>query len=353
MAYKILYVEDQSAYSIEDDLKGLGYDVTCNDASDINLLLDTIRSDFSAYIFDFRLTAHKGRLDAPAIAQAMRTIGNNHQIAPIVLISNEDKLIEFDKDLTSQDLFDFAVSKTAFRKDLKKYSNRINSFVAAYKTIKDSKFALPDILGINSDEIKKLIDYRFVEKLQSDKIKEDIYAYCRFINTGLIRCFGPLIGIDVLSARLGVSKESNDWEKLLGFFKKFKYCGILSDVYERWWMEEISNWWSTTFEGISLRRLNSKERVLMLKNLGFDLQPISPIKHSISSSFWTICVETKKALDPNEGYIVDKKELYPWQEMEYLSLNAALEQSNYRKYLSPIDKEEIRNIEKDAALQPQ
>lgn len=351
MAYKILYIEDQIAASIEDDLKKLGYDVKSNDADKFDELIDAINDDFDAYILDYRLTANKGRLDAPALAQTMRTKGNNYKAVPIFLISYEDNLREFDKDLTSQDLFDFAVSKKEFRQNLSKYSSRINSFILAYKCISESGFDLKTILAKSSDEIDKLIDYRLIEKLGSDKIKGDKYAYCRFINISLIRCVGPLIGIDILSARLGVSKESRDWGKLLDLLEKFKYHGILSDVYNRWWMEEISNWWSELAEGKSLRRLNSKERVGILSStLNLNLDPIEPITYSKSTNFWTICSETDQALDPSEGYIIDKKELAPWQEMEYLSLYAALEQSRLRKYLSPIDREEIRNIEKNGAF---
>lgn len=351
MAYKILYIEDQLPLSIEDDLKRLGYDVTSYNADDINELLDVINDDFDAYIFDFRLTANKGRLDAPAIAQAMRTKGINYKVAPIILISNEGNLKEFDKDLTSQDLFDFAVSKTNFRNDLTKYSNRINAFINAYKSISDANFKLNDILNIELSDIDRLIDYRLIEKTQSEKIVDDVYSYCRFINTALIRSIGPLVGIDVLSARLGVSKDSKDWEKLLVLLDNCKYKGILSDVYQRWWMEDISKWWAANFDNKSLRRINSKERVSLLTNYtNFDLTQIEPIKHATSSTFWTICIETKMALDPSEGYIIDKKEMAPWQEMEYLSLNAALEQSDYRKYLSPADRNEIRDIEKNGTL---
>ena len=351
MAYRILYIEDLIASSVEEDLRKIGYDITTNDANELNSLLDAINEDFDAYIFDYRLTANKGRLDAPALATAMRTKGANYKIAPIILISSEDYLKEFDKDLTSQELFDFAISKKEFRSDIHKYARRIHSFVRAYKCITESEFGLDSIISKSTDEINQLIDYRLIEKLQTDKIKDDVYAYCRFINYSLIRGIGPLIGKDILSARLGVSKESKDWYRLIEIIEEYKYKGILSDVYERWWMEEISEWWLKLSQGRSLRRLSSKERVEILSTcLELELNPIEPIKHSSSTYFWTICMETKEALDPSEGYIIDKKEIAPWQEPEYLSLNSALEQSRYRKFLSPIDKEEIRNIEKNGTL---
>jgi hypothetical protein len=351
MEYKILYIEDQDAASIEEDLKKIGYNVVINNADEINGLLDDINEDFDAYIFDYRLTANKGRLDAPAIASTLRTKGANYKIAPIVLISYEDNLKEFDKDLTSQDLFDFAVSKKEFRANMNKYSNRINSFIKAYRTISENGFKLEEVISKTEDEISGLIDYRLIEKLHTDKIKDDVYSYCRFINQSLIRSVGPLVGEDILSARLGVKKESKDWNSLLDILKNSKYTGILSDVYQRWWMQEILEWWANISEGKSLRRLNSNERVEILKTqFGLELDSIEPTKHSSSSNFWTVCMESKEALDPSEGYIIEKKEIAPWQEMEYLSLNSALEQSKYRAFLSPVDKEEIRNFEKNGTL---
>ena len=351
MEYKILYVEDLVAHSLEDNLKRQGYNVTTNDADNFEGLLNALNQNFDAYVLDFRLTANKGRLDAPAIAQAIRTQGNNHKDTPIILISNEDKLKEFDKDLTSQDLFDFAISKTIFRDKVEKYSKRINSFIEAYKTIKNANCQLDVILKVTPEEIGTFIDYRLLDKINSEKIKDDIYANCRFINVSLIRGIGILIGSDVLSARLGVDKESKDWEKLLEVLRPYKYNGILSDSYDRWWSEKILTWWSSIVDDVSLRRTTAEKRVGILKEkLNLDLTPLSTLQLANSTYFWTICMETKKALDPNEGFIINKKEYFPWQEMEYLSLYGALEQSDYRKFLSPTDRNEIRNIETHGAL---
>lgn len=352
MDHKILYVEDQVAHSIEDDLKRQGFNVVLNDSDDFNELFDVInQTEFDAYILDFRLTANKGRIDAPAIAQALRTEGVNHKKAPIILISNEEYLKQFDKDLTSQDLFDFAVSKKEFREKIDKYSKRINSFIKAYETIKVKEFKLDKILNISSQEQDKLIDCRLIEKISSDKIKDDLYAYCRFINISLIRGIGPLVGCDILAARLGIRKESKDWEALLALLDKCKYKGILSDVYDRWWMELILDWWNSISDGRPLRRSSAAERVNIIgSKLGLELEEIKPLNYAVSSNFWTICMGTKQALDPSEGYIINKKDIFPWQEMEYLSLSAALEQSEYREYLSQIDKNEIREFEKNGTL---
>jgi hypothetical protein len=333
------------------DLEIQGYEVKTDNSEDLNILLDKVNEGFDAYLFDFRLTANKGRLDAPSIAQAMRTKGKNYKESPIFLISDEGKLKEFNKDLSSQDLFDFAVSKTNFRKDIEKYSKRINSFISAYKEIKENKFQMNKILGLSSSEIEKLIDYRLLEITKNEKIKNDVFAYCRFLNITLIRGIGPLIGEEILSARLGVKKESNDWPTLLEILKDYRYKGILSDVYSRWWMQLVLDWWNKEFQGESLRRNNSLERVTLLKNkFNLDLQPIDPIEYAVSSNFWTICKDSKNALDPIDGYIINSRVIEPWHELEYLSLKSALEHTKSRDFLSPNDKAEIRKIEKDLRI---
>lgn len=352
MAYRILYIEDQKASSMQDDLERQGYIVEVNDSDSFDNLFDVINSkEFDAYIFDFRLTANKGRLDAPAIAQSLRTKGNNYKSAPIILISNEDKLKEFDKDLTSQDLFDFAVSKRQFRDHIEKYTNRINSFISAYKTITKCQYSLDEVLGISKKEKNSFIDYRIEEKSKLDIFRNDPYAYCRFINISLIRGIGPLIGPDILAARLGVKSNTEDWNKLLSILDKFRYKGILSTAYKRWWMAGILEWWKDISDNISLRRTTVCERVKIINDkFKLKLEVATSPQFSTSKNLWTICMETKLGLDPNEGYIINKKEYAPWQEMEYISLYAALEQSKYRAFLSPSDKLEILDIEKNGSF---
>ena len=356
MAYKILHLEDQLADSMKADLERFGYEIIVNTTDDFDDLFSTINNtQFDAFLFDFRLTDNKGRLDAPAIAQAIRTKGKNHQEAPIILISNESNLAEFDKDLTGQDLFDFTVSKPDFRNNLDKYTQRISSFIQAYSLIRKYEFDLSPILGINEKEKDTLLDYRLEEKSKSKRINDDAYAFCRLLNQSLIRAVSPLVGEDILAARLGVDihnpANKDSWKSVISILEEFKYKGILSGIYDRWWFERILDWWKTIEDKKSLRRLSAIERVSIL-NTKFELNlvPAAPIKHATSSSFWTICMEEKKPLDPIDGYVINKKNYAPWQEMEYLSLDGALEQSYLRDFLSPISKEEIRKIEKDGTL---
>lgn len=353
MDYKILYIEDQLPESIASDLSNLGLDVSTNNADDFENVLMDFNSKFDAFILDYRLTANRGNVDAPTYAQTLRTKSNkiNHQDVPIILISNEENFVEIFDDFTSQDLFDFTITKEKFRSDMPGFVKKISAFIKAYKSIEENSFDLNKILSIDtSAPIEVKLDSRFLDIFNKAPGK-NIYKFSQTICNELIRKIGSLIGEDVLSARLGVSKDSPDWNSLLAKLEQFKYKGIFSDYYNRWWMDDILNWWSSITEGKSLRRLTASDRVKILNEyLHLTLIPNEPIKFCNSTSFWTICMETKCPLDPSEGYVILKNDIAPWQEPQYLSLYAALEQSSYRKYLSPLDKTEIRKLGKDAKI---
>lgn len=348
MKYKILYIEDQPAHSIKDDLERADFDVTVNDADNFDVALSDMKNETDAYLMDFRLTANKGNVDAPTFASTLRTFGKNHKSKPIVLISNEQNLPEFENDFTSQDLFDFVVGKKAFRDNIEKYSNRIRSLIESYKAIELESYNISKVLDI---ENLNIVDYRLIDKLNAAKSKNNTYAFCRIIYYTVIRSIGLLVGKDVLAARLGIDQSSQDFDSFLGKISDCKYSGILSSSYDRWWFHKVTEFWNSISGNKSLRRTNASERVEIINHaLGLKLAPATPLKYATSSNFWSICAVTNKPLDPNEGYVYSKKELEVWQEQEYISLYATLEYPENRVYLSPIDRNEIFELSKNATF---
>jgi hypothetical protein len=98
-----------------------------------------------------------------------------------------------------------------------------------------------------------------------------------------------------------------------------------------------------------LRRLIAPERVEKLKEITRleNLNPIKKLKHSCSENYWTICKEKKAAIDPIDGLELNERDLYPWQEKEYISIWAGLESSALMKIVSKNDKIRLRKIEKE------
>lgn len=351
MAYNIVYVEDKSSDSRENDLANLGFEVKTEPPTvNLKTVLAEIKSEHDAIILDYRLT--QGDLgeknafyDAPTIAATLRS-DRSIKETPIFLMSNEKNIVFFYKDFTNHNLFDYAVSKKYFSDNQEKFRDYLVSFISAYEKIRSDEFDLVKILGLESDE-KNLLHSQFEAKL-IDK-KDFVFEHSRFINDSLIRSIGSLIGVDVLSARLGISKESEDWDKVLESLSGCAYTGVFSDIHQRWWMKKIDHWWDDVIQAEdSLRRLGAQERVEIIKEkLSLEnLQVTAKTPLSKSTNFWTICKYSKEPLDPFDGIELANIDLLPWQEKEYFSFDSAVESKHEddKKYVSDIDKKAIRDL---------
>ncbi len=349
MAYKILYIEDLKPGSIIHDLEANGFQAEHYEPDGLESLLVKIKG-FDLLLLDFRLTENqKVVFDAPTIAQTIRTTGGSqHMDIPIVLISTEGKICDYYKDFSSQDLFDYSVSKEIFLKNIAKYSKRFAATIEAYKIVNKNNKNISHSLGLSVDEIKENVDYRIEEKLNNDIYQTSVFAYNNFILDNIIRSIGVLIGEEVLSARLGVSRKSEDWHKLMEILSQFKYTGIYSNAYNRWWSHKLENWLITKNNGNSWRRLNAEQRVKkLIEFTGLEnLDVLNKIEHSSGSNFWTICKFSKEPLDPIDGLELNQRDLFPWQDKEYISIKSGLETCDLYRYVKPFDKEKLRTFEK-------
>ena len=57
--------------SIKDSLERCGFEVIVNDANDFDSALLEMGKDTDAYLMDFRLTANRGKVDAPTFASTL------------------------------------------------------------------------------------------------------------------------------------------------------------------------------------------------------------------------------------------------------------------------------------------
>jgi hypothetical protein len=142
----------------------------------------------------------------------------------------------------------------------------------------------------------------------------------------LIYAKGYLINEKYLAARLGIDIEkSTDWCKIKKMFETAKYKGVFCEGWDRWWMHKVDE----IFEKIAntyLSYLIAKEKVEVFKKNGLEnvIFP-EPIQGNSSYRFWTVCKALDKPLDPMEGFkVYTRNEPKPWQEYEYISLEALL-----------------------------
>ena len=255
------------------------------------------------------------------------TIGDIKKDIPIVLFSTDKKLREtYFRDMTSNNIFDRFLTKDNTPNNAIK---KLISLAKGYQIISTEK----DFNNLLKIDILNLDSRIFSRFIQSSNIPT--HEYAQMILKDLIYAKGVLINEKYLASRLGIDKDnSTDWDKVKEKFIKAKYKGVFSDGWDRWWMFEVDN----IFEDISntyLSYLDAKERVAILKeklnleNLVFAL-PIESKDGSVknhSYRYWTVCKALAKHLDPMEGFrVYATSEPKPWQEYEYVSLQALLDE---------------------------
>ena len=349
MGYKILYIED-----LEAETRNLTFtrDNFVVESFKPNDSIDKIISEINEknpdlIILDYILTEGSNLkfCNAPTIASTLRSLTalKSIQERPIILMSTQDHIVNtYRKDYTSHDLFDYAITKqNATKVCTDKFINKCISFIEAYKKIEESNFNLTTILDIETTLIhSKVFSYLNENNRYS-------YEYSRFIFEHIIRASGLLVGEDILSSRLGVSKKSKDWNKLKDFLQTFMYSGIFSNSYKRWWFSKIENWWKENLdEKHSMRHYDSSERTKILsKKLNLDLTVAEKSKNNFSINYWTICKETKMPLDPFDGIELLEEEFKPWQDKEYVSVDGYLSDvEKYSKIVNEADRKEMRNF---------
>ncbi|MEC4036566.1 hypothetical protein [Myroides odoratimimus] len=360
MSYKVLYIEDLEPDTRTSELNknNDAFKVTpLNKLESVDQIISQIKlANPDLIIFDYILTEGESQLrfsNAPSLAQTLRSLTVSEEFSikeiPLVLMSTKHNIVSyFKKDYTSHDLFDYAVSKDyAVISHKEKFIKRCVSFIKSYEKIRKELLKTKEKERLCSilDTDNQLLDSR-IEIMLSQKCTS-IYQYSKFIHEHLIRCSGVLIGEDILSARLGVSKESNDWAKFLTLLENTRYTGVFSDSYTRFWMAKIDDWWNEfSQKNYSLKHYDANERLKIIKsNTGLDLVEVNKDKHTTSSHYWTICQETKLPLDPVEGLELLDEDIMPWQDRNFVSIDGYLSDiKKYSKMVSELDRKEMRNF---------
>ncbi|MDO9303998.1 MAG: hypothetical protein Q7T77_01605 [Sulfuricurvum sp.] len=273
--------------------------------------------------------------------QHLRVLSTNGELendVPIVLFSTDAKLQQtYFRDLTSNNIFDRFLSKD---KTPSNAQRKLISLANGYKEISKEN----DFNKLLKIDIVNL-DPRIFSRFESGN-DIPVHEYAQMILKDLIYAKGVLINDKYLAARLGIDKGiSSDWNKVKETFDITKYKGVFSDGWERWWMFEIDKKFHE-ISGTYLNYLDAKERVAILKEkLGLaNLNYPEPIDKNESYDYWTVCKALGKPLDPHESFkIYTRSEPKPWQEYEYISLQALLEESPAMQEknitVHPMDKE--------------
>lgn len=356
MAYKIAYLEDLDARSIKRNIEQQGFEVTHISPQDKfeDTLSHIQQIGADLLLMDFRLHAGVAQFNAPPFAQFFRSqVIENGISLPIVLISSEDNISDYYRDFTSFDLFDFAVVKKKFLDETPKYCNLFHELINAYQDLKkaQSKGVAIGLELLSIPEfLQKRVDSRLLDTFSMHKYQSDPFMMSGLLLSSFVKPIGILIGPDVLAARLGISRTSKDWASLLDHLNEFKYSGIYSKTYQRWWSQGLEIWWKSNFsDAPTLRRLSANERYKLIsdKYKLEDLIPLEKLKHSNSTRFWTICAGNFLPLDPIDGFeLVKDINSSPWLEPKFYSFDFLINCMNSEIKKELKDQERARFFEK-------
>ncbi|SNR54167.1 hypothetical protein SAMN04488009_2261 [Maribacter sedimenticola] len=362
--YKVLYIDDENSENSKTFADGLSkngsIEITIIKPTNLEKLVAEIvakQANIDALILDLKLDGNQkgdrtAKFTAPTLATGIKTkyfSENGIETAfPIFLISSIANLKKYyDPDTSSHDLFDFTIPKGSIGKNGDYYESIIHSITNAYIEIQKEKTNFNHLLALSIDnEIPNKI---FTSKYLSGK-ETSISEISQYIFNEVIYKSGVLIDEYILAARLGVDFEnSDDWDNLKAKIEEFKYTGIFSTSFDRWWAYDVINWWNSNFNK-SLIQLTASERVKLIKEK-FDLTELKeaqPIAKTTSTKFWTICQVYKKPLDPKDGFLVDGN-LLNWQDKKYISLESILERDAKKEgvLLNPAERERFEDIKSE------
>ena len=352
MKCKILYIEDADPSTIIANLESHNFTVEHHNPEDFETsIMKATDPNIDLLLLDFRLSNATAIYDAPTLAQTIRTMHTtNHRDLPIVLISTEENISGYYKDYTSQDLFDFAITKDDLSTNLEKYSIRMNSLIHGYRELTKCIAAeqpLETLLNV-PQSIQDKLSPKIIDLLDSDKYKKNSFMASSFILNHLVKPSGVLVGEDILASRLGVDIKSPGWGELKEHFNDIKYTGVYSDSYTRWWSAGIELWWKANCANSpSIKRSKAIQRVEKIKEIIRieNIEPAQKIEYSKSDYFWTICNVTKKPLDPMDGFEMDRN-IEPWEDAVYLSL-LGVSESESPKVLKILDRKRYNQESKE------
>lgn len=354
MMYNLFYLDDEKDDLIKPiiaKLESTGVlKVTWEKPLNFESEIDDIQAklkDYDALILDLQLDGDqedgkKVKYQAPPLAQVVRTLATEKQIAdiPIILCSTDDRIRDsFKRDFTSHDLFDWIFLK-----------NEIDSFtivkicdlIEGYRRITKEPKDFTNLLHRDYSRVDDRILSRFI-----NEDNPPVHEISRVVFKDIVQPTGILINEEILAARLGIdSKTSKDWNKLKDdIFIESKYEGVFSQGWSRWWSDGLIDQF-TSLTGDHLPSLTAEDRVRLLnEKLGLELYPAKPLKFNHSTNYWTICVVTKCPIDPYEGYKVDMKlEPKPWQDYSYVSFFSIIERLAERQgvLIHPSEEERFR-----------
>jgi len=263
-----------------------------------------------------------------------RSVEQEDTSFPVILWSNADRLDEFDQlDPNFRKNYDLVIDKELIDTSADSYVCQILSLAKGYSKVRPKKTRITsicDLMNPPSNALISSIDNYFKKKFHAGAHG---YQTALYIIHETLNCEGPLIGREMVSAILGI--DTNDSKirlKIDSFLKKFRYTGVFSDGFERYWKTPLlANLNSLVKRSSSWIRLPAEERALALKT-EFRVRTLpytTPIQDDYSRAYDTICAFSRRPMNRMDGFALFEDDGRVWKEQRFISGNAL--RRNFKK----------------------
>jgi hypothetical protein len=307
-----------------------------------NLLLVTKVAP-QGVLMDVDLSAAAGEVGSgPGIAQDLRVKQKARDISefPIVRFAaaaNVAKNVQGDPG--SDDLFDLKIQKEELRGGTAVVQRKLVGLEQLYGALSTydpvAKPTLADLVGLTSPHLDLWCHQGLRDRVAS-ALQITTHVAAGTFMRDFILPVGLLLDEDVLSYRLGIDRlaSADTWKQLRDALP-FRYGGVASDYFQRWWARGLEDWWLDTIkESRVLAALTIDQRVAALRvALGLELVPLVMPVGSAGDRPWRFCTISLEAdpprlipVDPAEAVrVTPRADLPAWADPLCAALGPALQ----------------------------
>ncbi|MBN3253126.1 protein-PII uridylyltransferase [Pectobacterium brasiliense] len=370
MPIKYLYIDDEQTRTLAPVLRLLNtpeIDIFHKQVYEsFSAVIDDIkRNDYKGLIIDQQLNSvsedgHKADYFGTTLAQQLRTemvVGHITAI-PLILLSNENVIVEsYLPDDSSKDLFDFVIKKNELDNINKstRAKKMLSSLVHVYDLARQFKkepgidLSNNELCTLFNIDLKSLdyMDTRFNDFIRSKA--NDTHSLVASLYSSLIQSAGMLVSETMLLTKLGIEKDSDNWNDIKGMLADYLYKGPFSDLKSRWWFSGVEEWWYNVSPENVLQSLTCTERVKILnEKFGLNLSSIqlSYPQGDQSEKLWVNCVVSDIPLDPYDALRIRDPDAKAWEHPKYIDLRAYLEEDydTIRYKIHVDDKSKVKKL---------
>ncbi|NRP19280.1 hypothetical protein LPJGGPFB_02535 [Ensifer adhaerens] len=295
-------------------------------------------------LMDVDLTGEPGEHGTGlGIAQDIRARQKARKINefPIIRFANiEPVKINIGGDPSSDDLFDDKMDKGAVGRNTGIVQRRLIGVAAIYDHLKSmgnnpADSEISNLFSLDEPHLSEWTHPGLMSRL-TDGMRQAIHVAAGAYLRSFLMPTGLLMDRKLLLMRMGTTQESGEksWDVISKFADSFKFRGLGSEHYERWWARGLEEAWDELeFAEAPIAMTSATDRTSAFANVfDIELEPLQLGDRSPGTRPWRWCTLRQEEdppsyvpVDPRFGVKISPRvDVAPWIEPAMASIGAAV-----------------------------